>query len=57
MLSFLEKTYDGVEGKWIILVILGIIVVSLIVFIALHCIEFKKPPRNLDSEKNASQKI
>ena len=55
----MEKTYDdGVEVKWIFLVIVGIIGVSLTVFMTLHCIEFKRPPpRNLDSEKNATKNI
>ena len=58
--ALMEKTYDddGVEVKWIILVIVGIIGVSLTVFMTLHCIEFKRPPpRNLDSEKNATKNI
>ena len=55
----MEKTYDdGVEVKWIFLVVVGIIGVSLTVFMTLHCIEFKRPPpRNLDSEKNATKNM
>ena len=44
-------TLEDLEGKWIILSILGTIVVSLIIFVALAK-KLKKPHKNLDAEKS-----
>ena len=47
-------TLEDLEGKWIILSILGSIVVSLIIFVALAK-KLKKPHKNLDAEKSTSK--